>query len=146
MKKLLKKFNNQSIRLLFIPLFVSILGFGVAYGLGSSRSGSGVVSAACKSTCVLLGPDKASPDTITVIAGSTVQFNSADGKSHNLSLGEGGEEHEHRGKFYSGEFKSDEAWQVQFNDDGAFTFHDHLNPKISVVVIVYTPGKDYRIR
>ena len=145
MKKLLRKFNNRSRRLLVISLFTGILGFGVTYGLGSSRSGTDVVLAACKSTCVLLGPDKASPDTITVTAGSTIQFNSADGKSHDLSLGEGGDHHKQNANFNSGEFKADEAWQVQFNEDGAYTFHDHLNPKISVIVVVYTPGKDYRI-
>ena len=58
---------------------------------------------------------------------------------------EGGEEHVHEGKFSSGEFKADEAWRVQFNDAGTFFFHDHLNPKLNILVVVYTPGANYKI-
>ncbi len=125
----------------------ALIGFGVVFSLSQKDTSSSQAQAQeCKDTCVELHEDKATPDTITVTVGSYVQFNSADGKSHSLSLGNGGEEHSHTGKFSSGEFKADEGWRVQFNEEGSFVFHDHLNPKISILVVVYTPGKDYKVQ
>lgn len=134
---------------LFMPLIVLILavvfGFAIAYGLNKTQH---VDTASCRKddVCVSLAEDKTNPDTIAVPRGSFVQFNSADGKSHSLSLGKGGESHTHNGNFSSGEFKADEAWRVQFNDEGTFFFHDHFNPKINVLIVVYTPGKEYKIQ
>lgn len=122
-----------------------IVGFAVVYSFSSGSDKNTYSQSSCKDTCVALIEDKASPDTIALKVGDYVQFNSADGKSHNLSLGKGGEEHSHKGKFYSGEFKADEAWRVQFKEEGTFFFHDHLNPKITILVVVYTPDKEYKI-
>lgn len=94
----------------------------------------------------LLG-DHADTSVIAVTRGSYVQFNSADGKMHDIGQGSGDDEvhqaagadqHDHApdGK-QSGEFGADEAYRVQFNQVGTFSFHDHLNPKISVTVVVY---------
>lgn len=137
-------------RRLFFPLVIfalaGIVGFGVVYA--STLSNNKYIFSPrsnCSGQCIYLYETKASPDTIAVKLGSYLQFNSADGKPHSLSLGKGGDEHNHRGKFNSGEFSSDEGWRVQFNEEGSFFFHDHLNPKINVLVVVYTPGKQYKI-
>lgn len=140
-----KKQQHKLILPFLVLAFAVMIGFGVAYGLGKMQR---VEAASCpeKDVCVSLLENKTDPDTIAVPRGSYVQFNSADGKSHSLSLGKGGESHSHSGSFSSGEFGADEAWRVQFNDEGTFFFHDHFNPKINVLVVVYTPGKEYKIQ
>lgn len=135
--------KKQSLLLVSLLLLAGTIGFGVSYAV--SKNSRAKAETNCQGTCVALYQDKASPDTISVPVGTYVQFNSADGKAHNLSVGKGGEEHQHSGKFYSGEFQADEGWRVQFKEDGTFYFHDHLNPNINVLVVVYTPGKDYKL-
>lgn len=98
-------------------------------------------------TVVRLLSDHADPSAIAVTKGSYVRFNSADGKSHNIGQGSGTDEvhqaigsneHDHaQGGKVSGEFGADEAYRVQFNQVGTFSFHDHMNPKIFVTVVVY---------
>ena len=146
MKFLKKKSKNNHVwRLSLVVAVAGIIGFGMvfAFSYNNQKTGS---QTRCEGTCVALEKDKAVPDTLAVKVGDFVQFNSADGKTHDLSLGKGGEHHEHKGQFESGEFGGDEAWRVQFNDEGSFQLHDHLNPKINVLVIVYAPGKDRTIR
>lgn len=146
MKDYKKLVSRQLLLLIAMVIIAGVVSFGAIRSVtaGSSGNQSGTKEN-CIGTCVDLSESKATPDTIAVPVGSFVQFNSMDGKTHNLSTGEGGEEHEHIGKFNSGEFKADEAWRVQFNDEGSFIFHDHLNPKISVLVVVYEPGKQYKV-
>lgn len=141
--KLSQTFTKVQIALV---VAAALIGFGVVY-IFSSNKGSSIQTSqvVCADTCVALTANGANPNSVAVARGGYVQFNSADGKPHNLSIGGGGHQHEHTGTFYSGEFQADEAWRVQFNDEGTFKFHDHLNPNINIVVVVYTPGKDYRV-
>lgn len=142
--KLVSKLSN--VQLVMVALLLStIMGFALVYALSGRTTGNDAVAKSCDGTCIALEKDGAEPATIAVLVGSFVQFNSADGKSHSLSLGGGGDEHSHTGQFSSGTFKADEAWRVQFKDEGTFKFHDHFNPNINVLIIVYTPGKDYRV-
>ena len=142
--KLLRGVNRQTLILIGIMVVATLTSFGVIYTVTGNKSSS-LVKEDCNGTCVSLFKDKASPDAIAVAKGSYVQFNSKDGNTHDLSLGGGGSEHEHKGNFQSGDFKGDEGWRVQFNDEGTFTFHDHYNPQVNVVVVVYTPGKQYKV-
>ena len=144
MKQPKKAAANQTARLVLIAAIAAVIGFGVVFALKNNQNNA--TQTRCDGICVALREDKADPDTLSVKVGTYVQFNSADGKTHGLSLGKGGEHHEHKGKFQSGDFGADEAWRVQFNDEGSFILHDHLNPKINVLVVVYTPGKDRTIR
>lgn len=112
-------------------------------------SDSGRPAAQQTSARILLYKDRASPDAIAVKVGETVEFISADGASHSLSLGGGtaglegggigheGHGHQHLGDFSSGEFKSDEAWQVVFKKAGTYELHDHLHPGVRISVIAY---------
>lgn len=145
--KIIKKhpLRNQKFFYVAVLLVGALLGFGMIYALTSRNDNGRLVSQQCNGSCVSLEGNRAKPDSIAVERGSYVQFNSADGKSHNLSLGSGGEEHSHKGKFHSGEFAADEAWRIQFNDEGSFYFHDHLNPNINILVVVYQPGKQYKV-
>ena len=147
--KLTKKLSKLSRTQLLLVAFAvaGLVSFGVVSAISSMDKDSQIISQAnCSGICVSLKKDVASPDTLAITVGSFVQFNSADGKPHSLSLGEGGEEHSHTGKFTSGKFEADEAWRVQFNKEGTFTFHDHYNPKLNVIVVVYTEGKEYKVQ
>lgn len=126
-------------------MFAITAAIGLLIGYFIIDGGGSKATSGCAGTCVELRKEGAHPDVIAIEKGSYVQFNSADGKSHSLSLGGGGEAHDHYGRFNSGTFGADEAWKVQFNDDGTFRFHDHDNPRINIVVVVYTPGKEYII-
>lgn len=143
--KLINKFST--LQLILATLFVStVVGFGLVYGLSDRSTTITNRANSCEGTCIALKKEGASPATVAVPVGGFVQFNSADGASHSLSIGSGGHDHNHTGKFSSGTFKADEAWRVQFKDEGTFKFHDHLNPKINVLIIVYTPGKEYKVQ
>ncbi len=106
--------KKQMVTLVAVLLVASLVSFVAIYTLSAKYKHTQVSSKVnCKDTCVSLFEDKASPNTIAVGVGSYVQFNSKDGKTHDLSLGAGGEEHQHFGKFQSGEFKGDEGWRVR---------------------------------
>lgn len=143
MKRFKHLLNKRTLLLMVLPATVAMTSFATVLAMSSH---SVQTAAECKEACVALGPYGANPETVVLTRGSFLQFNSADGKSHNLSLGQGGEHHQQSSSLNSGEFKANEGWRVQFNEDGSYTFHDHLNPKVSVVVVVYTPGKDYTIK
>jgi plastocyanin len=130
--------------LAFLAMAMVLLGFLGARYIASSR-----VSAdrSCQTIqCVALGSEGANPDTLAIPVGSSVQFNSADDKTHSLSLGKGGDAHGHSGPFTSGDFGSEEAWKVQFKEPGTFHFHDHYNPKLNILIVVYEPNGDHTIR
>lgn len=135
---------RSKLTLVLIFICVGLSGVAASYAYFANKSNVRAV-VQCEDLCVSLRDDQAVPATLAIETGSTVQFNSADGEPHSLSLGSGGEEHSHTGTFSSGRFESDEAWRVQFHKEGSYLFHDHFNPKISVLVVVYAPGKDYRI-
>ncbi len=151
-----------------VALLVGLASFGVAYAVSqrdsdkSSTTTANATAATCKGNCVYLKADGASPDIVTITAGSFVEFVAADGKSHNIAAvehdrddnAEHTEEAGHADKtgghndlgYKSGEFAADEAWRVQFKKDGTYTFADKLNPKVHVNVIVYTEGKEYKVQ
>ncbi len=102
---------------------------------------------AASSHVVQLLSDHASPSVIAITKGDYVQFSSRDGQVHNIGQGKGDDEvhqqahadtHDHTaGGKESGNFGAGEAYRVQFNQTGTYSFHDHLHPKISVTVVVY---------
>lgn len=55
------------------------------------------------------------------------------------------EDHEHIGKYVSGDFSKGQAWEVTFNEEGTYKFHDHYNPTATILVVVYEPGKQYKL-
>jgi plastocyanin len=134
---------RRFIPLLVIAIIAAVIGFA---GVRTFGNGNVAASGCDVDVCVLLTAEGAKPDIIALKAGGFVQFNSADGKKHSLSLGSGGSEHSHSGPFSSGNFDGDEAWKVQFKEKGTFQFHDHYNPELNVLVVVYEPGGDHTIR
>lgn len=139
------KFKPKA-RMNFLVIFlaVGLAAASASYSLATSQKNNKIAADSCPvEHCVELTGSGAKPDEIYVKIGAHVQFNSADGNSHELSLGKGGEEHSHSGPFHSGEFQADEAWRTKFDEAGTFFFHDHFNPGINVLVVVY--GSDNKI-
>lgn len=132
----MKKISDK-VKVGIVAVVVAVAGFVVTSQVIGRRSAPTVAASGIQ---VKLGPNKAMPDTITVKVGETVQFNSADGKKHDISIGQGGHEHEHTSAYQSGEFGADEAWRVQFKEPGTYSFHDHYNPEINILVVAYEPS------
>lgn len=91
---------------------------------------------------VSLQNNKAVPDALTVKTGEYVQFNSKDGKSHQIASGSGsayGNSHVHQsqGGIDSETFGPRDGYKVQFKKAGTYEFHDNLNPKIFITVVAY---------
>lgn len=130
-----------------IVIAAAAFGGGLALSSRNSDKQAGPIQTNCDGTCVALYAESALPDAVAVVNGSFVQFNSADGKRHNLSIG--GDDTHHTAQtveeFTSGDFEADEAWRVQFKKDGTYSFKDKYNDSIRVNVIVYTEGKDYKL-
>ena len=143
----LSSFKQGPLALAMVALFFGAIGFLSFLLISKNQQTHNSTPGNCPvSTCVSLKLDKADPDTISVKVGEVVQFNSSDGKTHSLSTGLGGTEHEHIGPYSSGEFKADEGWRVKFKEPGTFKFHDHTNPKINILVVAYQEGGDHTIK
>lgn len=152
MKYLSKKFNYILARPLLLMAVTLVVASGVGFGVARVLSSRSIDSNNCKGLCVALTEEGVNPDTLAVKVGEFVQFNSRDGKKHNISMGKGSDgaesddheshsaPHEHVGDYSSGDFGADEAWRVQFKKAGTYRLHDHYNPKLEVVVVVYEPG------
>ncbi len=131
---------SRSRIVMLVGLFVLALGIG----FGIARTQLRPSPLTDKNHVVELKANKADPSVIAVTQGDYVQFNSKDGKKHNIAQGKpdgaqshGGDHTEpHDGKG-SGTFGADEGYRVQFEKTGTYEFHDRLNPKLAVTVIVY---------
>lgn len=141
-------------RYIAVPLICLLLAFGLSYGLThANKSGDESVASACDGTCVALNKGVATPDSISVEVGTYVQFNNNEDETRNLSLGKADakedEAHGHSaatlGSFVSGDFKKGEAWRVQFKEKGTYKFYDRYNPELSVLVVAYVPGGEYKV-
>ncbi len=92
---------------------------------------------------VALNSSGADPTDLLIKKGEYVEFDSKDGKIHDIASGVGdgdAEHHDHTATgVESGDFKADEGYLVQFNKIGSFYFHDHLHPALTISVAVYEP-------
>lgn len=148
--------KNTVILLAFVGIVAGLASFALITHF--QDDGQTSQNTGCRGLCVALREDGMDPDNLAVKIGEYVQFNSADGKSHNISMGKGADgaeddgheshdaAHEHVGDYSSGDFKADEAWRVQFKKAGTYRLHDHYNPKLEILVVVYEPGADNKIR
>ncbi len=103
-----------------------------------------------------------SEDTIILKVGQTVQVNNKSDFDRELSLGSGNaghdekqpepsevsesdahdkeeskHSHDHTDGFSSGLFGPDEAWRGTFQEPGTYFLHDHANPEVNILVVVY---------
>lgn len=127
--------KNISTKILLSAAIAVIIGFGGSYAFISAQTND--IQASGVAVEVDLNKSLTEPETIAIKTGQTVMFNSIDGRTHNMSLGEGGDDHNHYGPFSSGDFGTGEAWKVSFSEPGTFFFHDHYNPDINILVVVY---------
>lgn len=132
-----------------------VIGIAVVAALGSfllvnavSQKSSSPSKSNCQGICVALSADGAEPDELSVKVGEYVQFNSADGKKHNLGLSSGsrhGGQGDSSEQYNSGDFAADEAWRVQFKQTGSYELTDRYNPKQTILIVVYKPKTDQAI-
>lgn len=96
---------------------------------------------------VALTKDNKGPVDLVIKTGEYVQFNSKDGKEHQIVRGVATEEHgatstgHESSKISSGVIKSDEGYLLQFNEVGKFEFHDNYNHHYTITIIVYDPNQ-----
>lgn len=139
-------------RLIVFAVLAGLGAFIIVFALANKNQNGNITTAKCSNdtVCVYLQSDHAAPDIVTVAVGGFVQFTNADGKTHNLGLGEGDAyhdgSHKHEGSFVSGDFKADEAWRVQFKKTGTYKLHDHYRPDIIATVVVYDPNRSSVIK
>ncbi len=145
----------------YLLLAISIVAIGASYTVAHTYASKPAhKQTSCASNCVLITNNGFAKSELAVKVGDFVEFRSADGKSHNLALGEGNEHssstsqpaqtdsdtehsHDHVQGTESGTFGADEAWKVQFKKAGTYIIHDHLNPELNILVIAYQPvGKN----
>lgn len=139
---------NGKVQLVAVVVVAGLISFGAVVATANKKAVAGAKS--CQAICVSLTKDGISPDTLAVKVGEYVQFNSADGQQHNIGLGggeadkqtdaTGHEHHEHVGDYTSGDFVANEAWRVQFKQPGTYKFHDHYNPNLNILIVVYDPA------
>ncbi len=125
--------------IIIAAVFVAALVSGISISIVLDSSGDGSKEKPVHH--VLLLRDGADPDAVFIRLGERVQFDSRDGQQHIIAQGGGDEfdqnhSHEEFG-VESGTFGPSEAYLAGFKRTGTYHFHDHLNPKIFVTVVVY---------
>ena len=137
---------NRTTAISWAAVFV-VFAFGAFF---ASRAQAKTTAKPDTSHIVELTTSGAKPSAIAITKGDYVQFDTKDGRTHEIAQGKGGGEghhtdgqgkHEHLsgGKLSAG-FGPGEGYKVQFNQTGTYDFHDHLNPELSSTVIVYEAG------
>ncbi len=122
-------------------------GGGWMYTQTHAKNAGSVKAAAPKQPVihhVALTDKGADPADLLITVGEYVEFDSKDGKVHDIAIGAGdgdGEHHDHTATgLESGDFKADEGYRVQFNKIGSYYFHDHRRPSLTISVAVYQPS------
>ena len=99
---------------------------------------------------VALTEKGANPTDLLIKVGEYVEFDSKDGRVHDIASGAGdgdGEHHDHTANgVESGDFKPDEGYRVQFKEIGSYYFHDHLNPTLTISIGVYQPNASTTVK
>lgn len=143
-----KRAFDSKFSLPVIGVLALIIGYGMVNMLASKNNVAD--SSNCKGICVSIKPEGMDPSELAVKVGDYVQFNTADGKNHNLSLGDGHDAgrdghdtlaHDHSAGFESGKFGPGEAYRVQFKRAGTYVMHDHDQPTNRILIVVYSPSK-----
>lgn len=143
-----KRAFDSKFSLPVIGVLALIIGYGMVNMLAYKNNVAG--SPNCKGVCVSIKPEGMDPTELAVKVGEYVQFNTADNKTHNLSLGNGQDAehgqhdalaHDHNAGFESGKFGPGEAYRVQFKKAGTYVMHDHDYPTNRILIVVYNPSK-----
>ncbi len=89
---------------------------------------------------IMITAEHMAPDALSIHVGEYVQFNTSDGRTHEVGLGKGdeySEDHDHVDpEFESSEFGSGDAYRVKFSKPGVYDFHDHDHPELFATIIV----------
>ena len=122
----------------------------IVFALGAfiaSRTSAKASAKSDSSHNVALTMSGIQPSAIAITKGDYVEFDTKDGRAHEIGQGKGDDEvhhasgqdvHDHLiGGKQSGNFGPGEGYKVQFNQTGTYDFHDHLHPELSLTVVVY---------
>ncbi len=143
-------------------LFSAIIVVSAGAAFGVTRYLNAQPAVTTEDVQVSLFADRAEPSATAVERGKAVVFNTKDDKIHDIGQGSGKDEAAHEGSGHgdeashegsrsgehehtnggkeSGPFGKGQAYRVVFDKIGTYTFHDHLNPKIRITVVVYEPN------
>jgi plastocyanin len=138
--------QRKNITFLLIAVLGIIIGLISVQMLTSKDIANGN---SCSGICVAIEADGISPDELAVKIGEFVQFNSADGKSHELTTATDNNAGDHsnihggsKTTVASGIFGADEAWRVQFKQAGTYRLRDTKNANQEILVVVYEPKNE----
>ena len=128
--------------------FYVLIGFAVVVGVVGAYEARVHFKVPVKDTRIIhyvaLSASGADPANLLIKTGEYVEFDSKDGKTHDIASGIGngdGEKHDHQqGEVESGDFGPDEGYLVLFKTVGTFYFHDHLYPNINESIGAYDPA------
>lgn len=137
MNALLKKFTTLPLMIAALAAVSLVAGFVSVSALNQPTA---VVTNGCDNTCVDITDSGFSKAELAVTTGSTVEFRSADGGSHNLALGRGTDHGAHNEPTIAPPHGDDHHAEAASHDDHDKQAHDHLNPDFTILVVVYDPA------
>jgi plastocyanin len=128
--------------LILAAFFMGALWVGIAYHEAKQRQ-------IPKGTAhqIALTAEKAEPSTMIIKTGDIVQFTVKDGQVRRIGQGsaEAGlhdkarqAEHEQLLEGIQSEAFNDQ-YRVEFKEPGTYSFHDHINPALTITIIVFDP-------
>lgn len=127
--------------------FIAIFVFFALGAFIASRTYANASAKADTSHSVALTMSGIKPSAIAITKGDYVEFDTKDGRTHEIGQGKGDDEvhhasgqdvHDHLiGGKLSGNFGPGEGYKVRFSQTGTYDFHDHLHPELSLTVVVY---------
>jgi plastocyanin len=120
--------------LILAAFFMGALWVGIAYHEAKQRQ-------IPKGTAhqIALTAEKAEPSTMIIKTGDIVQFTVKDGQVRRI--GQGSAEaglHEQLLEGIQSEAFNDQ-YRVEFKEPGTYSFHDHINPALTITIIVFDP-------
>lgn len=140
--------------LIFVGGFVvvSVAAFAVTYTMSAKSEKTSTASIVTNAQGTKEDPHQVAllannkdPVDIIIKKGEYIQFNSKDGKDHQLIQGAHSKEHGPTGHtpspLDSGIIKGDEGYLLQFKETGKYDFHDNYNHNSTISVLVYDPTK-----
>lgn len=126
---------GRSYSLVLVAAILASASFVGSYFYFNSGRQSATVEASV--VRVKLAGDKAIPDSLAVKVGQSVSFDTGDNQRHAIGFGRGGAHHQETADYSTAEFGPGQSWLVKFKQKGVFELHDHEQPLINVLVVVY---------
>lgn len=145
---MLNKLNNKwPITLAAGFILIAGIALGLTYSLSASPDVTSVALTSPQGSKenpheIVLTNERKEPIDMVISSGDYIQFNSKDGKDHQILQGAATEDHAPSpSPLDSGIIKDGKSYLLQFNKTGKYEFHDNYNHNYTITVLVYDPGK-----